>query len=77
MGHNCLFRGRPNYSNSIFVDSFELFSQIDVWFPDKAQLIRPGMAYCMSGTVNSADKLYLVIDSVRPDTKHLRSSKSG
>jgi hypothetical protein len=40
----------------------------------KAQLIRPGVAYCVSGKVNSAGKLYLVIESVRPDTKHLRSS---
>jgi hypothetical protein len=40
----------------------------------KAQLIRPGVAYCVSGKVNSADKLYLVIESVRPDTKHVRSS---
>jgi len=40
----------------------------------KAQLIRPGVAYCVSGKINSADKLYLVIESVRPDTKHLRSS---
>jgi hypothetical protein len=40
----------------------------------KAQLIRPGAAYCVSGKVNSADKLYLVIESVRPDTKHVRSS---
>jgi hypothetical protein len=40
----------------------------------KAQLIRPAVAYCVSGKINSADKLYLVIDSARPDTKHLRSS---
>ena len=40
----------------------------------KAQLIRPGVAYCVAGNVNSADKLYLVIESVRPDTKHARSS---
>jgi hypothetical protein len=40
----------------------------------KAQLIRSGVAYCVAGKVNSADKLYLVIESVRPDTKHLRSS---
>ena len=40
----------------------------------KAQLIRPGVAYCVSGKVNSAGKLYLVIESVRPDTKHVRSS---
>ena len=40
----------------------------------KAQLIRPGVAYCVAGKVNSADKLYLVIESVRPDTRHSRSS---
>ena len=40
----------------------------------KAQLIRPDVAYCIAGKVNSADKLYLVIESVRPDTKHARSS---
>jgi hypothetical protein len=40
----------------------------------KAQLIRPGVAYCVSGKVNSAEKLYLVIESVRPDTKHVRFS---
>ena len=40
----------------------------------KAQLIRPGVAYCVAGKVNSTDKLYLVIESVRPDTKHRRSS---
>ena len=32
------------------------------------------VAYCVAGKVNSADKLYLVIDSVRPDTRHSRSS---
>ena len=31
MGHNCLFRGRPVHSNSIFVDGFALFQQMDVW----------------------------------------------
>jgi hypothetical protein len=36
----------------------------------KAQLIRPGVVYCIAGKVNSADKLYLVIESVRLDTKH-------
>ena len=40
----------------------------------KAQPIRPGVAYCVAGKVNSADKLYLVIESVRPDTKHARPS---
>jgi hypothetical protein len=40
----------------------------------KAQLIRPGVAYCVAGKVNSADKLYFVIESVRPDIKHSRCS---
>jgi hypothetical protein len=39
-----------------------------------AQLIRPDVAYCVAGKVNSADKLYLVIESVRPDTRHTRLS---
>jgi hypothetical protein len=33
----------------------------------KALLIRADVAYCVAGKVNSADKLYLVIESVRPD----------
>jgi hypothetical protein len=40
----------------------------------KAQLISPDKAHCIAGKVNSADKLYLVIESVRPDTKHMRCS---
>jgi hypothetical protein len=40
----------------------------------KAQLIRPGVAYCVAGKVNSADNLYLVVESVRLDTKRRRAS---
>src|SRR5882724_2260625 len=40
----------------------------------KSHIITPDQYYCVSGKVNSADKLYLVIESVRPDVKHLRSS---
>ena len=40
----------------------------------KAQLISRDKAYCIAGKVNSADKLYLVIESVRSDTKHPRCS---
>ena len=36
----------------------------------KSQIITPGQYYCVFGKVNSADKLYLVIESVKPDTKH-------
>jgi hypothetical protein len=39
-----------------------------------AQLIWLNVAYCVAGKVNSADKLYLVIESVRPDTRHTRPS---
>lgn len=42
----------------------------------KAQLIRPNVAYCVAGKVNSADKLYLVIESVRLDTKRRRVSNA-
>ena len=38
----------------------------------KAQLISPDQAYCIAGKVNSADRLYLVIESVRPDARHAR-----
>jgi len=40
----------------------------------KSQQILPHRYYCVSGKVNSADKLYLVIESVKLDTKHPRSS---
>jgi hypothetical protein len=40
----------------------------------KAHLIRPDVAHCVAGKINSADRLYLVIESVRPDTKHRRAS---
>ncbi len=43
----------------------------------KAQLITPNQAHCVAGKVNSADKLYLVIESVRPDTKHARRSDAA
>ena len=39
-----------------------------------AQLIPPDRAHCDAGKVNSAGELHLVIESVRPDPKHLRDS---
>jgi hypothetical protein len=36
--------------------------------------MEPDSYYCVSGKINSADKLYLVIESVKPDAKHNRSS---
>ena len=41
-----------------------------------AQLIPPDMAHCIAGKVNSAGRLYLVIESVRPDTKHARCANA-
>ena len=43
---------------------------------NKAQLIPPDQAYCDAGDVNIAGGLNLVIESVRPDTKHLRESNA-
>ena len=40
----------------------------------KAHALEPGSFYCVSGKVNSADKLYLVIESVKPDAQHNRCS---
>ena len=42
----------------------------------KAQIITSDQIWCVSGKVNSADRLYLVIESVRPDTKHARCSNA-
>ena len=42
----------------------------------KALLIQPHVAYCVAGKVNSADKLYLVLESARPDTKRRRDSNA-
>jgi hypothetical protein len=40
----------------------------------KSLQITSGHFYCVSGKVNSADKLYLVIESVKMDSKHNRDS---
>ena len=40
----------------------------------KSRTITSDHFYCVSGKVNSADKLYLVIESVKRDTKHNRCS---
>lgn len=36
----------------------------------KSHILTPGQYYCVFGKVNSADKLYLVVESIKPDTKH-------
>ena len=41
---------------------------------NKAQLIPPDQAYCDAGNVTSAGRLNLVIESARPDTKHIRDA---
>src|SRR5438034_486951 len=40
----------------------------------QSHIITSGQYYCVSGKVNSADKLYLVVESVKADIKHTRSS---
>jgi hypothetical protein len=40
----------------------------------KSHTPTPGQYYCVFGKVNSADKLYLVIESIKPDAKHGRYS---
>jgi hypothetical protein len=36
--------------------------------------LTPGLAYCVAGKVNSVNTLYLVVESVKLDTKHERLS---
>jgi hypothetical protein len=40
----------------------------------KSLALEADVFYCVAGKVNSADRIYLVIESVRRDTKHARSS---
>lgn len=40
----------------------------------KSLALEAQVFYCVSGKVNSADKLYLVIESIKRDSKHLWSS---
>ena len=42
----------------------------------KSQILTPGQYYCVFGKVNSADKLYLVVESVKPDTQHKLDSNT-
>ena len=42
----------------------------------KSRIITPGKHYCVFGKVNSADNLYLVIESVKPDHKHGSASNA-
>ena len=42
----------------------------------KCWLLRPGVAYCVAGKVNSADRLFLVVESIREDTKRRAGSNA-
>lgn len=37
----------------------------------KKASFEPNKAYCISGKVNSADRIYLVLESVKEDKKHV------
>ena len=52
-------------------DTERVFGSCDV---TKALLAEPKVAYCVAGNVNSADGLFLVIDPVLADTKHVGCS---
>lgn len=39
-------------------------------FSHASTTMQQGCYYCVAGKVNSADRLYLVIESIKPDTKH-------
>jgi hypothetical protein len=73
--HLVLFSRTEYPSHAVFLmqdrDTTRVYRLYDF---TKALLIRPGVAYCVAGKVNSADRLYLVIESVHPDTKHRRDS---
>jgi hypothetical protein len=43
----------------------------------KAQIITPDQLWCVSGKVNSADKLYLVIETVKTDSKNRVCTQSS
>jgi len=42
----------------------------------KSLALEADVFYCVAGKVNSADQLYLVIESVKRDTKHAWSSNA-
>lgn len=39
-------------------------------FSQAGRDVQHGHYYCVAGKVNSADRLYLVVESVKPDAKH-------
>jgi len=39
-------------------------------FSNAGRDVQHGHYYCVAGKVNSADRLYLVVESIKPDTKH-------
>lgn len=39
-------------------------------FSNAGRDVQNGHYYCVAGKVNSADRLYLVVDSIKPDAKH-------
>jgi hypothetical protein len=38
----------------------------------KLQMV-PGRIYCVNGKINSADKLYLVLEGCKPDTRYINN----
>lgn len=47
-------------------------------FSQAGRDVQHGPYYCVAGKVNSTDRLYLVVESVKPDAKHgMRPSIDG
>ena len=65
----CAMSGPANTSASMKPKRFNRL--IEKWIP----FLR-NRAYCVAGKVNSVNTLYLVVESVKLDTKHERRSTS-
>ena len=64
-----------NFSaNHLFLLSRTEYRSCAVFALTKRLHLAPNRPYCVAGKVNSAGTLYLVIESVKPDTKHQRLS---
>jgi hypothetical protein len=75
--HLCLLSPTECHKGTVFVrkdhHSQRVYRLYDF---TQSRTITPDHFYCVSGYVNSADQLYLVITSVKIDTKHLWPSNA-
>jgi hypothetical protein len=74
--NHLFFLSRTEYAScAVFVmldhDTQRVYRLFDF---TKRLCLLPDRPYCVAGKVNSVNTLYLVIESVKPDTKHERHS---